>query len=58
MGTKEGIKATENLIKASATRYPQYWEEIEGIIAGSRAPRLLVKTILRLQSLVRIVSLS
>lgn len=42
--TEEGDAAYKSLVNASATRYPQYWEEIEGIIEGSEIPGKLVST--------------
>lgn len=42
LGTPEGKLAFQQLVNASATSYPQYWAELEGIVEGSGIPRELV----------------
>lgn len=40
--TEEGDSAYNSLVNVSALRYPQYWEEIKGIIEGSEIPAKLI----------------
>ena len=42
IATPEGRSANASLVKATARKFPQYWEELEGIIEGSGVPRELV----------------
>lgn len=45
VSTTEGKEALGQLANASQARFPQYWEEIEGIAEGSNVPRTMVRPI-------------